>query len=66
MAKLEVYNDRLDYDDNKPHSVEDWKKVTEALEYAKKEVAKVRGSFKFKGFKIFTSRGELKYKLPSF
>lgn len=66
IAKLVRYNNKEDYLKDKNGQEEFHKGITRAVNYARKEVSKYRGTFSFVGFKVYNKYGDLKYKLPSY
>lgn len=63
--KLEQYETEKDYINKENAKVTKWATVIPALEFAKKEVRKYRGTDEFIGFLLYNRYGELSYKLPS-
>lgn len=65
-ATLKKYSNQQQYEIDSPVKVEAKKSIAVALNEAKLEIKKVRGTSEFIGFKIFDKYGDLKYKLPGY
>lgn len=62
---LKAYNSKERYDNERPSSEQVVESTKRALGIARSHVAKKRNGKDFMGFKVFTAKGELKHKLPS-
>lgn len=65
-VKLRSYSNPQHYESDFPEKELLMYSTTEALAYARKQIAKVRRTNNFLGFKIINTKGELMYKLPSY
>ena len=61
---LKAYNTLERYEAERPSSEQMVESTKKALSIARSHVAKKRGTNTFMGFKVFTPKGDLKYKLP--
>lgn len=64
-AILKSYNSKENYDNERPSSEQMEQSIQKALSIAKSHISAAKKGKKFKGFKVFTTKGEIKYKLPS-
>ena len=62
---LKAYNSRERYEREEPSSQQIVDSTKKALSIARSHVAKKRGTKELMGFKVFTLKGEMKHKLPT-
>lgn len=63
-AKLKAYSTQENYEKGYASKEEPFLSIGEALETAKKNIAKVRNTHKYLAYRIYDRDGELRYKLP--
>lgn len=66
LVQLQAFSNPKNYNADFPNRTELMPSTTAAIEFARKQIAKVRGTDKFLAYKIVTVRGVLKYKLPCY
>jgi len=65
-VKVRSFSNPHNYESDFPEKEFLMYSTTEALAFARKKIALVRGTNFFLGFKIITTKGDLMYKLPSY
>ncbi len=66
LVELQAFSNPTNYNSDYPSRTELMPSTTAAIEFARKQIAKVRGTDKYLAYKIVTVRGDLKYKLPCY
>lgn len=65
-VKVRSYSNPHNYEFDYPEKEFLMYSTTEALAFARKQIAQVRGTNSFLGYKIVNTKGDLIYRLPSY